>query len=72
MKHFYMDAPTDMGYPLRIDLLLIYDRDQLVPRGKGRPGNVVFVLGSSLSCFDSRTRRRRPEALLGLVKIPSA
>ena len=72
MKHFYEDAPVDRGYPLRIDLLLVYDQSQLVPAQKvdrdkpsARPRLESYL-------FRFRWPERKKEALLGLVKIPGA
>lgn len=69
MKHFFRDAPSDRGYPLRIDLLLIYDRDQLVKAGRPDPGRprLRYPLESFLFRFKNPERRR--DALLGVVKI---
>lgn len=70
MRHFYENAPTDRGYPLRIDLLLIYDRDQLLSADTPDPGrpHVRPPLESFLFRFKNPGRKR--EALIGLVKIP--
>jgi hypothetical protein len=69
MKHFYKDAPSDREYPLRIDLLLIYDRDQLVRADRPDPGRprVRYPLESFLFRFKNPDRKRG--ALLGIVKI---
>ena len=69
MRHFYEDAPRDRGYPLRIDLLLIYDRHQLERADRPDPGRprVRSPLESFLFRFKYPSRKR--DALLGLVKI---
>jgi hypothetical protein len=72
MKHFYEDAPTDRGYPLRIDLLLIYDRDQLVPAEKVDPEKPRVRPRLESFLFRFKDPKKKPEALLGLVKISSA
>lgn len=69
MKHFYEDAPGDRGHPLRIDLLLIYDKDQLLPADHPDPGRprVRPRLESFLYRFKDPQHKR--DALWGLVKI---
>lgn len=70
MKHFYEDAPTDRGYPLRIDLLLIYDRNQLVPADKLDPEKPRVRPRLESFLFRFKDPGKKGEALLGLVKIP--
>jgi len=69
MRHFYEDAPTDRGYPLRIDLLLIYDRSQLVQAEKVDPEKPSVRPPLESFLFRFKYPERKKEALLGLIKI---
>lgn len=69
MRNFYENAPIDRGYPLRIDLLLIYDKNQLIQAekvDKDKPG-VSPHLEPYL--FRFKDSNHKQEALLGIVKI---
>ncbi len=70
MRHFYEDAPIDRGRPLRVDLLLIYDRDALVPADTPDPGSPRVRPGLETFLFRFKDPDRKPEALIGLIKIP--
>lgn len=70
MRHFYEDAPTDRGYPLRVDLLLIYDRDQLLPADTPDPGKPRVRPRLESFLFRFKNPALKSEALIGLVKIP--
>lgn len=66
--NFYENAALDRGFPLRIDLLLIYDLQQLIQATRdddGTPG--VGHLERFLFRFKNPDRKK--EALLGIIKI---
>ena len=56
----YASALAERGYALRIDLLLIYDLDQLEP---------VFIDGAHSLAFRFRRPEQKQAALLGLISI---
>jgi hypothetical protein len=58
---FYEGALADRGYSIRLDLLLIYDRQQLL----GLPDDGV----EDCCLYTFRQPDRKREALLGIVKI---
>ena len=69
MKNFYEKAPIDRGYSLRIDFLLIYDKNQLVQAekvGKDKP-RVDPRLERYL--FRFKDSQNKPQALLGIINI---
>lgn len=71
MRHFFEDAPADRGYPLRIDLLLVYDREQLERADKADPGRPRVRPRLESFLFRFKFPERKMEALLGLIKIPA-
>jgi len=69
IQKFYENAPLDRGYALRIDLLLIYDLEQLVQAEKvelDKPGTHPRL---EPYLFRFKNPDRKPEALLGVIKI---
>lgn len=67
--HFYEHAPIDRGYPVRIDILLVYHADHLeravlVDRTTPRQRS---SLETHLYKFKNKDKRR--EALAGIVRI---
>jgi len=69
IKKFYENAPLDRGYSLRIDILVIYDLNQLVraeKMDKDKPG-VHPRLEPYL--FRFKDPEHKPRALLGIIKI---
>lgn len=69
MRHFYQDARTDRGYPLRIDLLLIYDRARLLPADTPDAGKPRVRPRLETFLFRFKNPDRKKDALIGLVKI---
>jgi hypothetical protein len=66
---FYEHSPLDRGYPVRIDLLVLYDPDKMELANlalSGSPG-VGPELEKYLYKFKDRANKK--EALLGIVKI---
>ncbi|MFA6254344.1 MAG: hypothetical protein WC640_03835 [Candidatus Paceibacterota bacterium] len=69
IQKFYENAPLDRGYALRIDLLLIYDLDQLVQAEKvelDKPGTHPRL---EPYLFRFKNPDHKLEALLGIIKI---
>jgi hypothetical protein len=69
MRHFYEHAPLDRGYPLRIDLLVIYDQGQLMPAKKADSEQRGTEPRLERYLLRFRNPGRKQDALLGLVKI---
>jgi hypothetical protein len=61
---FYGGARSDRGYAVRLDLLLVYDLDQL----EVFPPDSNWPL-ENCGCFTFRAPDRKQEALLGLIRI---
>ncbi len=67
--HFCEHAPIDRGYPVRIDLLLVYDETQL-QRGTKKAAHLPGVLPRFERHLYKFANRAQPgDALIGLVKI---
>jgi hypothetical protein len=66
---FYENAPLDRGYPVRIDLLVLYDPGKLELAKKIDPQapTVLHPLEKYLHRF--KDRKNKVDALLGIVKI---
>ena len=66
---FYENAPLDRGYPVRIDILTLYDPNTLkpaeliIPRATGVDPRLEKYL------YKFRDRENKKEALLGIIKI---
>lgn len=69
MRNFYERAPLDRRHPLRIDLLLIYDRDLLLPAEKLDPEKPGTDPRLERYLFRFRNPDRKRDALLCVVKI---
>lgn len=70
----YEGAKVDRGYPLRIDLILIYDLEQLqaapmvwTEAGPQRSTHVIATQSSTVFCF--KNPEEKSKALLGVIKI---
>jgi hypothetical protein len=66
---FYEHAPLDRGYPVRIDLLVLYNPDKMElakVTASGNPG-VGPELEKYLYKFKDRSNKK--EALLGIIKV---
>ena len=59
--HFYEGTLADRGYSIRLDILMLYDLDQLQPLNDCVPEE----------CYEFAFKHpdRKQEALLGVVKI---
>jgi hypothetical protein len=73
VRIFYGGAIADRGYPVRLDILMVYDLDQLQPAGiqwtagEARPGPPP---PPEESCdFTFKHPDRKPEALLGIIQL---
>jgi hypothetical protein len=69
MWHFYEHAPLDRGYPLRIDLLLIYDPKQLMRARKFHPQARGVRRGLNNYLYKFKNPTKKKDALLGIIKI---
>lgn len=67
--HFFEHAPIDRGYPVRIDLLLIYDRTGLAPGAKKEPHLPGVPARFERHLYKFTNSERPGAALVGLVKI---
>jgi hypothetical protein len=72
VSDFYGGTRLERGFPLRLDLLMIYDFDHLEMVGRQHerglaPANISGLPDGCL--FRFRDPDRKPEALLGMVKI---
>lgn len=67
--HFYEHAPLDRGYPVKIDLLLIYDIHQLKRAKKFNPKSKSVRFGLNNYLYKFKNRKNKAESLLGIVKI---
>jgi hypothetical protein len=68
LSDFYDGAMADRGYPIRLDLLLLYDREQLteVDCSALWPGQAPEPESSA---YAFRDPDRKPDALLGVVYL---
>ena len=74
LQDFYHAAIEDRGYPLRIDLLLFYKLDLLIPApmkwGEDGPIFTDESLNPKLcSCFQFKYPKEKPKALIGLLEL---
>ena len=72
VSDFYGGTRLERGFPLRLDLLMVYDLDHLEMAAEPRDrGLTEDDLGALQDCclFRFRYPDRKSEALLGIVKI---
>ncbi len=67
--HFYEHAPLDRGYPVKIDLLLIYDTSQLKKARKFNSKSKILRKGLNKYLYKFKNRKNKQKSLLGIVKI---
>ena len=66
---FYENAPQDRGYPVRIDLLVLYDTDKLEPAKLMNPDAKRVEPRLEKYLYKFKDRGNKKDALLGIVKI---
>jgi hypothetical protein len=66
---FYENAPLDRGYPVRIDLLLLYDPDKMELAGLKKPDSPRVSPDLEKYLYRFKDRKNQQKALLGIVKI---
>ena len=66
---YYENAPLDRGYPVRIDILIIYDSDMLELAEPKIPGTTGLDPHLEKYLYKFKDRSSKNEALLGIVKI---
>jgi len=66
--NFRVGAPQDRGYPVRIDLLLIYDAKKLV-KARRKPGAKAIEPGLVNYLYKFKSSQHKADALLGIIKI---
>lgn len=69
IKKFYENATLDRGYRLRIDLLLIYDLNQLTQANKIDENKPSIPSHLEPYLFRFKYPDQKPDALLGIIKI---
>lgn len=69
VSNFYENAPIDRGYPVRIDLLLLYDAKQLQPAPKSNLKIAGVNPKFEKYLYRFRNRNNKKAALVGIVKI---
>jgi len=67
--NFYENTPHDRGYPVRIDLLIIYNRKKLVNPRKFNPSIKRNRKRWNIHLYRFKNRKNKKDALLGIVKI---
>lgn len=67
--HFYEHTPLDRGYPVRIDLLLIYDSTKLKKARKVNPKAPPVRRKLINFLYKFKNPKNKKDALLGIVKI---
>jgi len=67
--HFYEHTPLDRGYPLRIDLLLIYDPAKLKKARKVNQKAPPIRRKLINFLYKFKNPKNKKDALLGIVKI---
>lgn len=67
--HFYREAPLDRGYPVRVDLLLLYDAAGLARARKVRPWAPSVRKGLRRFLYRFKNPEDKRRALRGMVKI---
>ena len=66
---FYENAPLDRGYPVRIDILTLYDPNTLKPAELIIPGATGVDPRLEKYLYKFRDRENKKEALFGIIKI---
>ncbi|MEM7034334.1 MAG: hypothetical protein AAF629_32625 [Chloroflexota bacterium] len=61
LADMYEGALAERGHPIRVDIFLIYDLDQLVP--------IIIEEGNNSLAFRFKYTQCKPEALLGLISV---
>lgn len=67
--HFYEHTLLDRGYPVRIDLLLIYDPKKLMRAKKVHPKAKSVRRGLNKYLYKFKDPENKKDALLGVIKI---
>jgi hypothetical protein len=68
-RHFFEGAPLDRGYPVRIDLLLLYDPAKMLRARKRDSGAKGVRKGLNKFLYKFRDPADKKGALVGLVEI---
>jgi hypothetical protein len=66
---FYEHAPLDRGYPVRIDLLTIYDEKKMALAKLKSPQFTRVTANMEKYLYTFKDRDNKKDALLGIVKI---
>lgn len=66
---FYENAPHDRGYPVRIDLLVLYDIKKLEPAKLINPKAAGVDPRLEKYLYKFKDRENKKDALVGIVKI---
>jgi hypothetical protein len=66
---FYENAPQDRGYPVRVDLLVLYDTSKLELAKLKNPESEEVNPRLTKYLYKFKERENKREALLGIVKI---
>ncbi len=67
--HFFEHTPLDRGYPVRIDILLIYDSSKLVRAEKIDSDAERARIETEECLYKFKNPKKKKEALVGVVKI---
>lgn len=66
---FYENAPQDRGYPVRIDLLVLYEPNKLEPAELINPKAARVAPQLAKYLYNFKDKEHKKDALLGIVKI---
>ena len=66
---FYENAPQDRGYPVRIDILILYDYRKLKPAKLNNSGATRVAPPLEKYLYKFKDRANKKDAILGIVKI---
>lgn len=66
---FYENAPLDRGYPVRIDLLLLFNPTRLEPAPKTDPLAIGVDAHLQKYLYRFMDRVNKKDALLGILKL---
>lgn len=67
--HFYEHTPFDRGYPVRIDLLIIYDPAKLIRARKFHSKAQSVRVGLNKYLYKFKYRKNKRDVLRGIIKI---